>query len=76
MKILIYGTGCPKCRQMEEMVKGMLAELGQTAEIEKITNMRDIMDAGVMYTPALSVNDQVVVTGRLPSRDELRDLLT
>jgi small redox-active disulfide protein 2 len=76
MKILIYGTDCPKCRKMEEVVRRMLAELGQPTDIEKITDMREIMEAGVMYTPALSIDGKVVVTGRVPSRDELQDLMT
>ncbi|HCF93747.1 MAG: thioredoxin family protein [Verrucomicrobiota bacterium] len=76
MKILIYGTDCPKCRKMEEVVKQRLAELGHPTDIEKITDMREIIDAGVMYTPALSIDGKVVVTGRVPSADELEELMS
>lgn len=75
MKIQILGTGCPKCRALEENTRKAL-ELGSiTAEIEKITNIDDIMEMGVMVTPALAIDGDVKVSGKLLPPQEILQLI-
>jgi len=75
MKIQILGTGCPKCRKLEENVRTAAEQLGADAEIEKVTNINDIMGFGVMVTPGLAVDGEVKATGKVLSVDEIKDLL-
>ena len=75
MDIKILGSGCAKCQQLEANTTEALAELGIDATIEKVTDPAEIASWGVMTTPALVVNDEVLVAGRLPSADEVRELL-
>lgn len=75
MDIRIYGTGCPKCKKLEENVRKALSSLGKTADIKKVTDMGEIIEAGIMMTPALEVDGKVVVSGRLSSSEELEGLL-
>ena len=76
MKIEILGTGCVKCKGLEEDVKKALAELGMTAEVVKIEDMMDIINFGVMATPALVLDGKVIFAGRTPSVKELKGMLT
>lgn len=75
MKLEILGTGCPKCRKLTELTAEAVRELGITAEISKVEKINDIMNYGVMVTPALVVDGKVRVAGRIPSRDEIKRLL-
>ena len=75
MKVQVLGTGCPKCRKLEERVDGVIVELGLECEVEKISDIKDIMALGVMMTPALAVNGEVKSTGKLLSVDEIKELL-
>jgi small redox-active disulfide protein 2 len=75
MDIKILGSGCAKCQQLEANTTAALAELGLDATIEKVTDPAEIASWGVMTTPALVVDDDVLVAGRLPSADDVRDLL-
>ena len=74
MKIEIFGTGCPKCKKLfqnaEEAVKG----LNIHAEIIKVEDIREIINAGVMMTPALAVDGEVKATGRVLSVNEIEKL--
>lgn len=72
MIIKILGTGCPKCKKLEETVKQAIAELGIEAAIEKVTNLNDIMDYGVMMTPALVIDEKVVSSGKVLSLAEVK----
>jgi len=76
MEIKVLGTGCPKCKKLEELTKQAVSELGIDASIEKVEDIYKIMQYGVMRTPGLIVNDKVVLTGRLPKSNELKELLT
>lgn len=76
MDIKVLGSGCAKCNQLEEAVKQAVAGAGLDAEIEKVTDIARIMGYGVMTTPALVVDGEVRVAGRVPSADELVALLT
>lgn len=72
MKLEILGTGCPKCKKLTELTTETVKELGITAEISKVDQISEIMKFGIMTTPALVVNGQVVVAGRVPTKDEIK----
>ncbi|QGY48017.1 thioredoxin family protein [Maribellus comscasis] len=76
MEIKVLGTGCAKCKKLEQITENVVKEMGLDASIEKIEDIYKIMQFGVMQTPGLVVNGKVVLTGRLPKSDELRNLLT
>ena len=73
--IKILGTGCPKCKTLEQSVRNVVAENQIDAEITKVEDIMDIMNYGVMRTPRLVVDDKVVVSGRLPSAEEIKNFL-
>jgi small redox-active disulfide protein 2 len=75
MKIQVLGTGCPKCRKLEENVKGAIKQLGADYQVEKVTGIKDILSFGVMLTPALALNGQVVTVGKIPSVENLVEIL-
>ena len=75
MKIEILGTGCPKCKKLAENTETAAKDLGIRYEIEKITDINEIMKFGVMVTPALAVDGQVKVAGKVPSADEIKEML-
>ena len=76
MNIKILGTGCPNCQKLEANVKKVLGEMKIDAQVEKITDIMDIMAYGVMGTPALVISEKVEVAGRIPDVEELRALLS
>ena len=71
----ILGTGCPKCRKLEEMVRNHVASHGIEAEISHITNLDEIMEYGVIMTPALVVDNEIKISGKLPTEKELAEAL-
>ncbi len=75
MNIKVLGTGCAKCGSLEKMTKDAIAELAINANIEKEEDIVKIMGYGVMHTPALVIDEKVVLSGRLPSKTELEKLL-
>ncbi len=75
MDIKILGSGCANCQKLETVTRAALDELGLTAEIDKITEPGEIVSWGVMSTPALVIDDAVVVSGRVPPLDQLKLLL-
>jgi len=75
-KVQILGAGCPKCRQLAANAEAAAEELGIDYEIEKVTDINEIMRFGVMVTPALAVDGTVRVVGKVPSPAAIRDLLT
>jgi len=75
MKIQILGIGCPKCKQTEANAKEALKNLGLDAGIEKITDVNEIADFGVMATPALAVDGTVKFSGKIPSVKEIEEVL-
>lgn len=76
MDIKILGTGCPKCKQLEKLTREVVERKGLDATITKVEDIMDIMNYGVMATPALVVDNKVVLKGRLPSAKEIENLLT
>jgi len=75
MKIEILGTGCPKCKATEKIVKQVVNELGKDVEVVKIEDLQEIVDRGVMMTPAVVVDGEVKIIGHVPSADEIKKLL-
>lgn len=75
MKIQILGTGCPKCKQLTEHAEEAVKSLGLDAEIEKVTQINDIMKFGVMITPALAVDGVVKSSGKVLSVDDIKGML-
>ncbi len=71
MKIEILGTGCPKCKKLTELVEEAVSELGISAEIIKVTDINKIIDYGVMVTPALVIDGNVKVAGKIPGKEEI-----
>jgi small redox-active disulfide protein 2 len=74
-KIQILGTGCPKCKKLAELAEQAAKELGIEYELEKVTQINDIMKFGVMITPALAVDGKVKVTGKVASVEQLKEFL-
>lgn len=75
MKIQIAGPGCPNCQNTERNVVNACAELDFTADISHVTNIADILALGVMRTPAVVVDGEVVISGRVPTVSELKNIL-
>lgn len=75
MVIKVLGSGCAKCKQLEANAQQAVKELGLEATIEKVQDIEGIMGYGVMRTPALVVDEQVKVMGRVPSPDEIKKYL-
>lgn len=75
MKIQILGPGCAKCKKLEENAHEALVKSGLPGEIEKITDLDQIMEMGVMFTPALALDGQVKASGKILSVDEILKLL-
>jgi len=74
-KIQILGTGCPKCKKLTELTEQATKELGIEYEIEKVTNINDIMNFGIMMTPGLAVDGEVKVAGEIPNIEEIKEML-
>lgn len=75
MEIRILGTGCPKCHKLEEETRQAAVEMGLVCNIEKVTELKDIMSYGVMMTPALVVDGEVKAVGKVPAREDIKKLL-
>ena len=75
-KIQVYGPGCPKCERLAELAGEAAGALGIEYELEKVTNINRITAAGVMMTPALAVDGQIKVVGRVPNIEEIKQLIS
>ncbi|NLO73123.1 MAG: thioredoxin family protein [candidate division WS1 bacterium] len=71
-KLQILGTGCPKCKQLAEVTEQAAQELGLEYDLEKVTKLQDIMALGAMMTPALVVDGELKVSGKVPSVEEIK----
>ncbi len=76
MKIKVLGPGCANCTTLEKRTREALDLAGLEASVEKITDFGEIASYGIMSTPGLVIDEQVVVSGRVPKVDEIRGLLT
>jgi small redox-active disulfide protein 2 len=75
MKIEVLGSGCPKCMALEANVRKALEGLSLQADVEKVTEMERIVGHGVMSTPALAIDGRIVLQGKSPTVDQLKDIL-
>lgn len=76
MEIKILGPGCPKCKTLEKLTREVVEESGINATVTKVDDIVAIMNYGVMTTPALVIDEKVVVKGRVPSAEEIKRLIT
>ncbi len=75
MKVQILGTGCPKCKQLEANARAAVEELGLDYELEKVSDINEIMKFGIMMTPGLAVDGVVKSAGKLLSVEDIKKLL-
>ena len=75
MKIQILGTGCAKCELLAEQTEKAVSELGLEVKVEKVTEINEILDFGVMMTPALAIDGEVKVVGKVPAVEEIKEML-
>ncbi|TRX70970.1 thioredoxin family protein [Carboxylicivirga sp. M1479] len=75
MEIKVLGTGCAKCKSLEEITRKAVEEKGIDASVDKVEDIMEIMNYGVMTTPALVIDGKVVVKGKVPSINEIKELL-
>ncbi|NPV27454.1 MAG: thioredoxin family protein [Firmicutes bacterium] len=75
MDIKILGPGCQRCQALEKLTFDTLAELDVAADVEKVTDIKQIMGYGVMSTPGLVINGKVKLFGRVPTKGELKELI-
>ena len=76
MEIKILGTGCAKCKTLEQLTRDVVSKNGIDATITKVEDIMEIMKFNIMTTPALVIDGKVVVKGRVPSAEEIKQLLT
>ena len=75
MKFTIYGSGCAKCKQLTANAEEAANAKGLAYEIEKVTDTNAIIDAGIMRCPALAIDDEVVIEGKVAKTDEIQQML-
>lgn len=75
MNIKIMGPGCPNCEKVEKLVKEVVAEIKIEAEVEKVSDFKEMAMAGVLSTPAVVIDGSIKCVGKIPSKDEIRNWL-
>ncbi len=75
MEIKVLGTGCAKCNTLEKVTRRAVADLNIDANIEKIEDIMKIMEYGVMSTPAVIVDDKILISGQVPTVAKMKELL-
>jgi small redox-active disulfide protein 2 len=73
-KIQILGTGCPKCKKLAENAEDAAKQLDLEFEVEKVTDINEMMKFGVMMTPTLVIDGEVKVVGKVPSAEEIKKM--
>jgi small redox-active disulfide protein 2 len=76
MEIKVLGTGCARCKSLEKVTRKAVAELNLDATVVKVEDIQKIMEYAVMHTPALVINEKVVMSGQVPKIAQIKDLLT
>jgi small redox-active disulfide protein 2 len=71
-KVTVYGPGCAKCRQAEELVRRVATEMGAQVQVEKASAVQAMVKAGILATPAVAVDGVVKVSGRVPKENEVK----
>ncbi len=75
MRIIVYGPGCARCHETERVVRHVIEQLGVAATLEKVSDYQAMAAAGILATPAVSVDGVIKVTGRIPKNDEVKGWL-
>jgi len=75
MKFTIYGSGCAKCKQLTANAEDAAKAKGIDYDVEKVTDTNAIIDAGIMRTPALAIDGEIVIEGKVANADEIQKLL-
>ena len=75
MEIKILGPGCPKCKTLEKITREAVAGAGLDATVEKVEDIVDIMNYGILHTPGLVINGKVVLSGQLPTVSQVKEIL-
>jgi small redox-active disulfide protein 2 len=75
LNIIVYGPGCSRCEEAEKVVRHVIEQMGITAEVQKVNDPQGMSKAGVLLTPAVTVNGVVKVSGRIPKEDEVKGWL-
>ena len=75
MTIKVLGTGCPGCLRLEKNVRQALQELDIKAEVTKVANITEIVGYGVMRTPAIVIDEQIKISGKVADIDELKEII-
>lgn len=73
MEIRILGPGCPRCNEVEKRTIDALAELDIPADVQKITNLKKIMEYNIIATPGLVINGKMKCSGRIPSKSQIKN---
>jgi small redox-active disulfide protein 2 len=72
MKIVVYGPGCARCHETERVVRHVIEQLGVAADVEKVSDYQAMAAAGVLATPAVSIDGVMKITGRIPKAEEVK----
>ena len=72
MKIVVYGPGCARCHATERVVRHVVEQLGISADVQKVSDYQAMAAAGVMATPAVSIDGVIKMTGRIPKAEEVK----
>ena len=75
LSVKILGPGCPNCKRVEQLTRKALQDLDLEAEVQKVTDPSEIVEMGVMSTPGLAINDEVVCKSRIPTLEEVTGYL-
>lgn len=75
MEIKILGPGCVKCKTLEKLTINALKEMNITASVEKVEDITKIMSYGILITPGLVINEKIVLAGKVPSINELKEII-
>ena len=76
LKIQVYGSGCPSCKKLYELVKETVSEMNLNTEVEYIDDIQKLLQLGVMSSPVLVINNKVVLAGSLPNQEKIKQLIT
>ena len=76
MKIKVLGPGCARCEQLEKITKEVVKELGIDVDLEHVKDVKKIMDYPILHTPGLVLNEELVCSGRVPSKAEVTTFIT
>lgn len=75
MEIIVVGTGCAKCKKLEEIAREAVSEMKIEANVKKMTDIKEIAQTGILMTPGLIIDGKVKSTGKVPSKDEIKKII-